>query len=161
MKRLQQCTVKTKILSRRGNYVVRTPLVVQKEIPKSNAQLDLLLDEPFELEGNSCDRMCDDSANTQRNISAFCNWEKLRPQLLTSHLEQSYLRDSESCIVCLKESATIRCTYCGPRQYFCQSCANSQHERRNQFHVMEKWEVYTVYILYDSGNYFASLMFPI
>ena len=54
MKRLQQCTVKTKILSRRGNYVVRTPLVVQKEIPKSNAQ-DLLLEEPFELEGNSCD----------------------------------------------------------------------------------------------------------
>ena len=33
--------------------MVRTPLVVQKEIPKGNTQ-DLLLDEPFEPEASSC-----------------------------------------------------------------------------------------------------------
>ena len=83
----------------------------------------------------------EDSAGTKRNINLFCNWEKLRPRMQRACLEENFLKDDQICVVCLVHPALIRCSYCGPRQYLCETCAYSLHEKRNQFHVMEKWTV--------------------
>ena len=33
--------------------------------------------------------------------------------------------------------ATIRCLDCGFDQYFCDDCANKNHEKKNYFHLLE------------------------
>ena len=145
MKRLQQLSVKTKVFDRKGTFSTRTPLTIERSNSSGTNISTNVLGEIGELEEEAVvneNSSCDDSQNTQRNISTFCNWEKLRTRLRRASLEECCLKSDQTCVVCLTQPAVIRCTYCGPRQYFCQTCAYSLHEERNQFHVMEKWMVH-------------------
>ena len=149
MKKVQKVCVKTIVMGRNGKSVVQTPLTVDKptsskgtsaknlEVPRPDEHVDVA-DEDGIFEPNFAG---EDSASHHRNISNFCNWEKIRSMLIKAYIEDNSLGDNAMCCVCGNEEACIRCQYCGPRQYFCDTCALTVHEHRNQFHVMEKWMV--------------------
>ena len=156
MKRLQQLSVKTKVFDRKRTFITHTALNVERSgkastnvsMPNTNTEQecansnnDVMDDCEMSVSGAHQAPGEEDSANTKRNISLFCNWEKLRPRILSAFLQENCLNDDQICVACLVQPASIRCPYCGPRQYFCETCAYSLHENRNQFHVMEKWTV--------------------
>ena len=72
----------------------------------------------------------EDSANTKRSINLFCNWEKLRPRIQRAFLEENCLNDDHNCVLCLVQPTSIQCSYCGPRQHLCETCAHSLHEKK-------------------------------
>ncbi|XP_068674926.1 uncharacterized protein [Montipora foliosa] len=61
-----------------------------------------------------------------------CSWQQWRKKVYRRKLFVSSANNvSES---------TVRCRYCGPRQFFCSTCAHDQQSERNQFHVLEHWK---------------------
>ena len=144
MKRLRQLSIKTKVFDKKGMFSTRTALTIERSNSSGSTNISTnVLGEIGEEAIVNENTSCDDSLNTQRNINTFCNWEKLRTRLQRASLEECYMESEQTCVVCHTQPAEIRCPYCGPRQYFCQTCAYSLHEERNQFHVMEKWMVHT------------------
>ena len=104
------------------------------------------LDIPHIMEiENDCDQEPCDFPNTStyqtRREKEFDNWKEIRESLLTSHIEEEGFLTGEKCCFCGIASAEFRCPDCGKEQYLCQSCANSTHETRNYFHVLEKFKV--------------------
>lgn len=150
MKKIQKVCVKTVVMGRSGRSVVRTPLSVDiptttKYTSGENMEVSCVEDhveeEVFDLNLNS-----EDSAAYRRNINSRCNWEKIRLMLIKARLEDYSFPENAMCGVCANDQAEacIRCQYCGPKQFFCETCALKVHEIRNQFHVMEKWMVIAV-----------------
>jgi len=93
-------------------------------------------------------------STAQRRIcNSVVNWEKVRDKLFMAAVEEESLPEKAVCVVCKQRESTVRCRYCGPRQFFCSTCAHDLHAERNQFHVLEQWKVfsnrhvYTFYVL--------------
>ena len=156
MKHLQQLSVKTKVFDRRRTFITHTALNVERSgkastsVANTYSEQECVNSNNIDVEADDCGMsICgahqapgdEDSANTKRNISLFCNWEKLRPRILRTFLDKNSLNDDQICVLCLVQPASIQCSYCRPRQQLCETCAYSLHEKRNQFHVMEKWTV--------------------
>lgn len=75
-----------------------------------------------------------------RREKEFESWKEIRESLLTSRIEEEFLTEIYCCS-CGMTYAEFRCLECGQEQYLCQGCANSTHETRNYFHVLEKFKV--------------------
>lgn len=142
---MKKLSVKTTVLGRSGRSTIRVPLSVESN--SATATLvessggDLLGGETDDHFEHICDDDKEDSSHARRSINSFANWERLRPHLLRATVEELCIPEGTNCCVCLVKMATTRCTYCGPRQFFCQSCVYTLHETRNQLHVMEQWTV--------------------
>ena len=148
MKRLKKLSVKTTVLGRSGRSTIRVPLSVESNSATAtlvestgSGGADLLGGETDDHFEHICDDDKEDSSHARRSINSFANWERLRPHFLRATVEELCIPEGTNCCVCLVEMATIRCTYCGPRQFFSQSCAYTLHETRNQLRVMEQWTV--------------------
>ena len=162
MKKVRKVFVKTTVIGRSGKSIVHTPLTV--DMPASTpSSMDKSSDKTMKV---SCSddhvaedvvfnpsSTSEDSAAHRRNISSFCNWEKIRPILIKARIEDYSFAENAVCGVCANVEACVRCQYCGPKQIFCESCALSVHETRNQFHVMEKWMVIIVLPVFYSTFY--------
>jgi hypothetical protein len=151
---MKKVCVKTVVVGRSGKSTIRTPLTV--DVGSKNQAIPINVDydseqEPYGSSDNffneevtiAPDNSAEESTTHKRNISNFCNWEKIRPMLLKASFEDASFptNDAPMCSVCMNKQACVRCQYCGPRQFFCEECALAFHETRNQFHVMEKWMV--------------------
>ncbi|XP_027035703.1 uncharacterized protein LOC113664303, partial [Pocillopora damicornis] len=89
------------------------------------------------------------SSYEKRHIANIQKWDNIRRQLFDSYVEECCFLTDTTCVYCLQEPATLRCQYCGPKQYFCLECANILHSVRNHFHVLEKWKegMFTPYVV--------------
>ena len=148
MKRMKKLSVKTTVLGRSGRSTIRVPLSVESNSATAtlvestgSGGADLLGGETDDHFEHICDDDKEDSSHARRSINSFANWERLRLHLVRATVEELCISEGTNCCVCLVEMATIRCTYCGPRQFFSQSCAYTLHETRNQLRVMEQWTV--------------------
>ncbi|KXJ24435.1 hypothetical protein AC249_AIPGENE22621 [Exaiptasia diaphana] len=81
------------------------------------------------------------SSYEKRQISNIQKWDNIRTQLFDAYVEGCCIPTDTTCVYCLQNPATLRCQYCGPKQYFCFDCANILHSARNNFHVLEKWKI--------------------
>lgn len=156
MKTMRKACVKTVVLGKRGKSTISTPLRVDLNSATSRKP-STSTDDSSHIDESTCDLQEDsqtchelntvddieneESAAQKRNVNSYINWEKVRPLLLKAKFEDESFPNGVVCSVCSENEANIRCQHCGPRQYFCQSCAMDQHKTRNQFHVMDKWMV--------------------
>lgn len=157
MKRCRQAVLKTTVLGRKGRKVIRTPLIKRNERyecksshvdRKPNEKLcnlthllpaqALVTDEQNEDEQNE-----EEKISKKRKIANMSNWEKVRDSLLSASVENSSFPNDFNCVACDAEVATTRCEYW---QYLCLKCAQEIHETRNQFHVLEQWQVSHLFI---------------
>lgn len=76
-----------------------------------------------------------------RKLKAIQKWAELRQTLIDAAIEEQSIATNTMCSVCSSNDAEVRCTFCGPRQYFCRGCGIEEHKERNYFHVMELWQV--------------------
>jgi len=106
--------------------------------PRRNDKTEIVKPFSFEDFGDSGSGL---SSYEKRQITNIQNWEKVRRQLFDAYVEGLFIPNDTSCVYCLQKAATLRCQYCGPKQYFCLDCANILHSARNSFHVLEKWKV--------------------
>ena len=94
MKRLQQLSVKTKVFDKRRTFIIHTVLNVERSgkastsVANTYSEQECANSNNIDVEADDCEMsLCgahqapgdEDLANTKRNISLFCNWEKLRP----------------------------------------------------------------------------------
>ena len=116
MKRLQQLSVKTKVFDRRRTFITHTALNVERSgkastsVANTYSEQECANSNNIDVEADDCEMsICgahqapgdEDSANTKRNISLFCNWEKLRPRIQRAFLEENCLNDDQICVLCL------------------------------------------------------------
>jgi hypothetical protein len=154
MKRCRQAVLRTTVLGRKGKTVIRTPLV-NRYGSRPTSKLGNQPREDFcsstnlaqmqacvtneQQDASGDEKEC--NIGKKRKIAYISNWEKVRDSLLTARIENACFPEESNCIVCKAEVATMRCEYCGPRQYFCLKCAQEIHAERNKFHVLEQWQV--------------------
>ena len=72
-------------------------------------------------------------------------WEKIRDSLRDTTVRENCLPENASCISCI-DTALIRCLNCGPRVFYCNSCYQIFHSKRNLFHIPEVWEVSIIHV---------------
>lgn len=130
MKKFKPVSMKTIVLGRTGKTVIHTPLAVSSNTAGSQPNqgssslleavddLDIPVISPDEVQR---------SEFHQRNYSSVANWEKIRDKLLTTAVREETLPEKYVCAVCKQREATVRCRYCGPRQFFCSTCAHDLH----------------------------------
>ena len=89
-----------------------------------------------------------------RKLTAYQKWTDLRQNLIKTAVSECCIPPDVVCCICHNDIAVIRCTFCGPQQFFCHSCAIELHSYRNYFHVMDFWKVSNliVYIFVISFN---------
>ena len=147
MKRCSKATLKTVVWGRRGKSVLRTPLTVRQSPSKKKCRLaegraiDVEIVKHHQSEP-VCETLNEKVHVNQRKVSNTSNWEKIREAMLRVRISNDDFEEGTStCVVCGDSLATIRCQYCGPKQYFCHICAENIHADRNQFHVLEQCKV--------------------
>ena len=96
-----------------------------------------------EIDGSGDEKEC--ITSNKRKINSLSNREKIRDALLKVRVENASFPEGSNCVVCKAEMPIMRCEYCGPKQYFCSTCARDMHAQRNKYHVLEQWQV--LYIL--------------
>lgn len=152
MKRFKPVSVKTIVLGREGKSVIHTPLAVntnasRKEYTSTSANqptsssppesADIIDDHDVPVFSPEAQH----SESYRRNLNSVLNWDKVRDQLLNANVEEEAMPASSLCSLCKEQEPSLRCQYCGPRQFFCSKCAHDLHAERNQFHIMELWKV--------------------
>ena len=151
MKKFKPVSVKAIVRGRTGKTVIHTPLTVSSNTAGSqpnqgSSSLLEAVDDP-DIPVFSPDEAQHSEAH-RRNYSSVANWEKIRDKLLTTAVGEETLPEKYVCAVCKQREATVRCRYCGPRQFFCLICAHDLHVKRNQFHVLEQWKVFINHCLH-------------
>ena len=156
MKTMRKAFVKTVVLGKRGKSTISTQLSVDlnsASLKKPSTRTDdsSHIDESMyglQEDSQTCHELNtvddienEESAAQKRNINSYINWEKIRPVLLKAKFEDESFPNGVVCSGCSENEANIRYQHCGPRPYFCHSCAMDQHKSQNQFHVMDKWMV--------------------
>jgi len=159
MKKVKPVSVKTIVLGRTGKTVIHTPLAVSSNAAGSqlNQGTSSPITDAVDVDNVDVPVFSPDEAQhstAQRRIcNSVVNWEKVRDKLFMAAVEEESLPEKAVCVVCKQRESTVRCRYCGPRQFFCSTCAHDLHAERNQFHVLEQWKVfsnrhvYTFYVL--------------
>ncbi|RMX52982.1 hypothetical protein pdam_00025094, partial [Pocillopora damicornis] len=84
------------------------------------------------------------SSYEKRHIANIQKWDNIRRQLFDSYVEECCFLTDTTCVYCLQEPATLRCQYCGPKQYFCLECANILHIIKE---YMNKEGMFTPYVV--------------
>lgn len=146
MKKFKPVALRTIVLGRTGKSIRHTPLSVSSSEHRSHSDSRSSPIEPEEDEvGDHEISVFSPEAQTsgeyRRNINAMSNWDKIRENLLSANVEGDALPDNSLCSACKERAPSLRCRYCGPRQFFCSKCAEDLHSERNQFHIMEQWKV--------------------
>ena len=77
----------------------------------------------------------------RRREKQYYSWENIRKSLLNGRVEEEAFFPEEVCCECEINNVEIRCFECGLNQHFCIACANKIHEKKNYFHVLEKFKV--------------------
>ena len=148
MKKFKPVSVKTIVLGRTGKSVVHTPLAVNPASSQPSEGSSSLSEATRELDDHDAPVFSSndtyESAAHRRNYSSVVNWEKIREQLFTTAVGEEGLPEKCVCVLCKERESTVRCRYCGPRQFFCYSCADHLHLERNQFHILEQWKVLSI-----------------
>lgn len=128
------------------SLTAESTLRTQRTCSVENEQPEIV--EPFSFEEFS-ESGSGLSSYEKRHIANIQKWDNIRRQLFDSYVEECCFPTDTTCVYCLQEPATLRCQYCGPKQYFCLECANILHSVRNHFHVLEKWKegMFTPYVV--------------
>ena len=151
MKKFKPVSVKTIVLGRTGKSVIRTPLAVSSASPCSSQPSEgssSLSEAALEVNDQDVPVFSSDefqqSAAHKRNYSSVFNWEKIREKLLATAVAEECLPEKSLCVFCKERESTARCRYCGPKQFFCSTCAHDLHPERNQLRVLEQWKVFCI-----------------
>ena len=83
----------------------------------------------------------DVSSHTKRKERAAAKWDEIHQNALTVMIEESSLPSGIKCFVCGTEDAIVRCLYCGPQHFFCETCAVELHSQALYHHCPEIWKV--------------------
>ena len=158
MKKFKPVSVKTIVLGRTGKTVIHTPLVVGSNAAGSQptqgtSSLGEGIDDHMHDDHNILRFSPDEaqlSAAHRTKLTSIVNWEKIRDKLFTTAVGEETLPEKCVCVVCKQRESSMRCRYCGPRQFFCSTCAHDLHAERNQFHVLEQWKVSLAYLAINS-----------
>lgn len=148
MKRLKPLSFKAKFVDRRGSRRQDISLSLDRRTdvgatPDSSAELPVSslhdyhvadLDETGDFQQHSV------SAHKNRRIQEQIKWNEFRDRVVDVAIEDSYL-PSRSCVWCHKNSAVVKCTYCGPKVFLCLECARNLHANINTYHVLDLWKV--------------------
>ena len=151
MKKFKPVSVKTIVLGRTGKTVIHTPLAVGSNATGSRPTqgtsslgeaVDDHVHDDHDILGFSPDE-AELSAAHRRNLNSVVHWEKIRDKLFTTAVGEETLPENRMCLCRMQTTRVcyMRCRYCGPRQFFCSTCAHDLHAERNQFHVLEQWKV--------------------
>lgn len=145
MKKVKPVSLKTIVLGRTGKTVMHTPLAVSSNAAGSQLnQGTSSRTEAVDVDNHDVPVFSPDEAQhstaQRRNNNSVVNWEKMRDKLFMAAVEEESLPEKAVCVVCKQRESTVRCRYCGPRQFFCSTCAHDLHAERNQFHVLEQWK---------------------
>ena len=93
------------------------------------------------------------TAYQQRREKQYYSWESIRQNLLNGRIEEEAFLFEQECCECGIGEATIRCLDCGFDQYFCDDCANKNHEKKNYFHLLEMLKVnISIQIVFNEKN---------
>ena len=151
MKKFKPVSVKTIVLGRTGKSVIHTPLAVSSPSSCSSQPSEgssSLSEAALEVNDQDVPVFSSDelqqSAAHRRSYSSVFNWEKIRQKLLATAVAEECLPEKCLCVLCKERESTVRCRYCGPKQFFCCTCAHDLHAERNQFHVLEQWKVFCI-----------------
>ena len=151
MKKFKPVSVKTIVLGRTGKSVICTPLAVSSASscsPQPSEGSSSLSEAALEVNDQDVPVFSSDefqqSAAHRRSYSSVLNWEKIREKLLATAVAEECLPEKCLCVFCKERESTARCRYCGPKQFFCSTCAHDLHAERNQFHVLEQWKVFCI-----------------
>ena len=121
---------------------------VREEI-SDDSQSDGEWDEPGMWQDSECsppitmEDFCttsDPSLHEIKQIASILAWEKLRPKLLHTAVENSALPCKQPCLLCGEDEAVYRCVQCAPWVHYCHSCFRKAHSNINIFHVGEIWD---------------------
>ena len=164
MKRCRQAVLRTTVLGRNGKTVIRNPLtnrsrsradITSKIFHSStNERRDILSPNVMpgeqsqiadEIGGSGDEKEC--ITSKKRKINSLSNWKKIRDGLLKARVENASFREGSNCVACKAVVAIMRCEYCGPKQYFCSTCARDIHVERNKYHVLEQWQVLYIIVI--------------
>ena len=130
--------MKTTIVGKKGKTEIRTPLSVNNALRNHALQANVeCANQPSSVQTERNENMllldaCDSTdiaqddiaiTSNQREIASSSNWAKIRDALLTARIGDAAFPENSICVVCNESMASVRCEYCGPRQYFCFKCA--------------------------------------
>lgn len=153
--RLKPLSLDVTFLSRKGNRKEQISLAVKPDnsvtscVPKDKRDLPSTSSTKcFDVEEPQQTGL---SYYEKRRISEHLNWSAIRKGLVECYIQECCLPTESVCVVC-KETAVAKCSFCGPRQYFCHTCALAEHDSRNYFHVMDLWKV----SLFNSYNFLSN-----
>jgi hypothetical protein len=126
--------------------VLRSPLTVQQSQSKNKCRPneDQAIGVEAQIEPSISETVSEEIQRkcvNRRKVSNASNWEKIREAMLQARIDIEDFQEDTCCVVCVESLETIRCQYCGLKQYFCHVCAENIHANRNQFHVLEQWKV--------------------
>ena len=124
MKNFKRVSVKTIVLGRTGKTVIHTPLTVRSNASGSQptqgtSSLGEAVDDHVHDDHDILRFSPDEaqlSAAHRRNLNPVVHWEKLQDKLFATAVGEETLPEKCVCVVCRRES-TMRCWYCGPRQF--------------------------------------------
>ncbi|KAJ7375262.1 hypothetical protein OS493_002009 [Desmophyllum pertusum] len=151
MKRFKPVSVKNNCPWKRRKSVIHTPLAVntnasRKEYTSTRANQPTSSSPPESadiIDDHDVPVFSPEAQHSEayrRNLNSVLNWDKVRDQLLNANVEEEAMPASSLCSLCKEQEPSLRCQYCGPRQFFCSKCAHDLHAERNQFHIMELWK---------------------
>ena len=151
MKEFKPVSVKTIFLGRTGKSVIHTPLAVSSASSCSSQPSEgssSLSEAALEVNDQDVPVFFSDefqqSTAHRRSCSSVFNWEKIREKLRVTAVAEECLPEKCLCVLCKERESTVRCRYCGPKQFFCSTCAHDLHAERNQFHILEQWKVFCI-----------------
>lgn len=129
-------------LGGRKNRKITVPLTVQRDPAEPSTASDG--HDNFDVSENMDDELkAPSKSDVFRKANSYVNWTNLRPKLLSAFVDSLAIPVGALCLEC-QEAAVARCKECGPNQILCRPCAGKVHENRNQFHVLELWQVSVV-----------------
>ena len=151
MKEFKPVSVKTIFLGKTGKSVIHTPLAVSSASSCSSQPSEgssSLSEAALEVNDQDVPMFSSDefqqSAAHRRSYSLVFNWEKICEKLLVRVVAEESLPEKCLCVFSKERELTVRCWYCGLKQFFCSTCTHDLHVERNQFHVLEQWKVFCI-----------------
>lgn len=76
------------------------------------------------------------SSHTKRKQKASERWESLQ-SIALSAVVTTMAKRQLNCTVCSESAGVVKCYYCGPQKYYCESCAIVIHQNSLFHHYME------------------------
>ena len=138
MKRLKPVKVKTIVLRRNGRSVKNTTLYLHpigsgppvEASAEDEQETAASLADKHDTETGLLSPTDERPPTLGRMISSAVNWERVRHDLLNASTEEEALPLGVVCSSCERAPASLRCQYCGLRQFFCDECVHNLHSQR-------------------------------